>query len=211
MNVNGNYLRKLREEKGMSRAILAERSTEDGGTTIHEITIERMERKPDNKFRPDSVKSVARVLECPQSALTNEADNIVPVVCERIVQGRELYDRLKDAEGVEFDAEVEPSEPEVQQAVLRLVGNAGKIVQGQTGGAFTDVLRWRLRGLQRGNAADARFCEKIWDPVVQVIEGYPPSNDPRYNNLTLYLMQGVQRRAGTRRRGTRTTHPPGRT
>ena len=97
MNVNGNYLRKLREEKGMSRAILAERSTEDGGTTIHEITIERMERKPDNKFRPDSVKSVARVLECPQSALTNEADNIVPVVCERIVQGRELYDRLKDA------------------------------------------------------------------------------------------------------------------
>jgi len=134
-------MRELREKRNMSRAKLVKRSGEDGGAIIAEITIERMETKQGARFHPENVATVARVLGCPQTLLTTEAEDITTLFCTKVSEGREVYELAKGSDDLLVEIIVEPSKPEVQQAALVLVENVEKVVRKEAPQTTADILR----------------------------------------------------------------------
>jgi transcriptional regulator with XRE-family HTH domain len=141
ISVKGQAIRAWRKEKGMSRSDVVKLSTEDGGTTISKATLERMEAEPKRKFNPEHVATVARVLDCPQSYLTETAKNLTPVLCTKVGEGRQLYDFAKVSAGLEVNVQVEPAGPAVHKAVLRIVENAEKALDNKMLHKTVDILR----------------------------------------------------------------------
>jgi hypothetical protein len=142
ITVDHSVIRNLREDKGLSRLRLTERAEKDSGMRIAPITIERMETKPGQRFTPEVVDIVASALGCPSSVLkTSRGEDFTTVYCTEVREGRELYDIAETSDGLEFDIQIEPSDPAIQQAILRLIETVKKALNSKMRHKHLDVLR----------------------------------------------------------------------
>jgi hypothetical protein len=142
ITVDHSIIRNLREDKGLSRLQLTERAHEVSGMRIAAITIERMETKPGQRFTPEVVDIVASALGCPSSVLkTSRGEDFTTVYCTEVREGRELYDIAETSDGLEFNIQVEPSDPAIQQAILRLIETVKKALNSKMRHKHLDVLR----------------------------------------------------------------------
>jgi len=128
LSVDGDFIKKIRTEMGLSREKLADKSGGDGVRSISKPTIERMEQEKGRKFNIETIRTVARTLQTTTEALTKTHEKMAPVMVSRILEGKELYDALCESESIVINTPVEPPNKTTQTAAIELFKLANEIV-----------------------------------------------------------------------------------